>query len=128
MQGCFRLRFLLLLGTFHGNQSNTQPIKIIQNTLFCQAFPSYAKEITILLSFWHTKTLQTIFQNDTNRYPFINPFLDRFVPDIGLILGAIWEAFKPLLAPKTRGLSGVVAVLLLTPISCNLKSFLKHQP
>ena len=138
MQGWFRLRFSILVATFYGKQSNTRTIKIIKNPLFFQKLLAHSpgsnlctsdyNSSFILALFLHKKTFKIISQRDTNRYPFLNQSVDRFCLEIKYILGAIWEAFDPLLVEQTRGLSKVLPLHLLTPISFNLESFLKHQP
>ena len=50
--------------------------------------------------------LQIASRSDTNRYPFVNQFLDCFFPDINSIWGTIWEAFEPLLVQNTKEQGG----------------------
>ena len=92
---------------------------------FCKSDYNSSFLLTLL---WYNKRLKIISQSDTHLYPFINQFVDGFFPDIGSILEAIWEAFKPLVVEKTGGVSEDVALCLPFPIFFNLESFFEHQP
>ena len=60
-------------------------------------FDSHQKNV----QFWLQKSIKIIPRTYKNRCWLINKFFDRFLFNFGSILGGFWEAFGPLLAPKT---------------------------
>ena len=71
-------------------------------------FDSHQKNVR----FWLQKSIKIIPQTYKNRCWLINIFFNRFLFNFGSILGGFWEAFGPLLAPKTgKGFWGMAIPL-----------------